>query len=163
MFMHIRDDCNLFINNSTVEKIKKDLVSYQNRVEELQESILSFIEGSEDEGYKSSSAEFYEKALTLHKEVLESPMVELYSKEYIRYHLGDLSNISIEVDKISSQLTKGGPSGSNCSFNNTSSKNNLEAIIKEKDLEIAQYKKKIDELIIKIKAQSQKKRIVFLK
>ena len=121
MLTHIKDDCDLFRNDSIVKKIMEGLISYQNKAKELQKSVLSFILESSAVEYRKDSANFYEQVLMLKTKLLESEILELYSKLYVRYHLEDLSNIYQDMDEnqllIASQHINYSASLSNIEFN----------------------------------------------
>ena len=108
MIKHIEDDCNLFNNNSLVEEIKHDLMFYQEKIGKLKETVLSYIENSDSKEYRKNSAVLLENITMLGKLLWDSKIMESYTKLYIRYHLGDLSNLFDERSKyafkVASQL-----------------------------------------------------------
>ena len=90
MVKHIEKDCNLFKNSSTVEMIRKEVSTYQSKVDKLGERIKNCIDSSIEE-YRKISSIIYTQALKIKGELLKSDMCQSYSRLYIRYHLGDMS------------------------------------------------------------------------
>ena len=90
MVKHIEKDCNLFKNSSTVEMIRKEVSTYQSKVDKLGERIKNCIDSSIEE-YRKISSMIYTQALKIKGELLKSDMCRSYSRLYIRYHLGDMS------------------------------------------------------------------------
>ena len=165
MIEHIKEDCKLFEFYSAVREIRESLIFYQDEIEKLKISVLSYIDCSSQEEYRKNSAALFEKLVMLGEDLLNSKTLESYSKLYIRYHIGDLSILYEERDKnllyIASKIMDDTVSLPESEIGSTTTERELKTMLKERDFQLAQCKKNIDELIKLVK--KQKKQILKLK
>ena len=93
MIKHIEEDCDLRINNKYGKAIKQDLILYQNKIEQHEESVLSHAKDANQQKYRKKSAALFESIIMLGELLLDSKTFESYSKLYMRSHIWDLSNL----------------------------------------------------------------------
>ena len=160
---HIIKDCRLFKWSTTVEKILKEITTYRAKINDLGERVKECIDASPDE-YRTTSPELSAEALKIKKEILNSDMCQkLYSKLYIRHHLGDMSILDDDAPlQLSDILSESDVSSitretvgmfdmvQNLREQCEQRQRECEDTINEGDAILNQYKKQIEELKLEI-------------
>ena len=99
MVRHIVKDCKLFKDQEIAKKISKEIARYEKKVDKILSKFNECVYSNRDE-YRETSEELYEEMDQIKDGILNSHWCKrLYSENYIKYHLGDLSILSKEKDE----------------------------------------------------------------